>query len=259
MKLFLNTVLKGLTTAFFVILLGGFLYINVAKPEEINLRIVASKVVNQTEPSLSKTETPTQEVTNIEDTESSETIETEEKKEATDTSINESTKTNTNTKTVTKAPEVKEEKEEASSNTSVEEKKADNTVKGQYAPNMAVVNTFSVLETYHGKITGYGPDCVGCSGKTAYGHDARNGNIYYQDKTFGSIRIVAGDKSLPFGTIVKISGLDNDIIAVVLDRGGAVGFDASKHAYFDLLHENESSALAFGQKTATFEILRKGF
>ena len=115
-----------------------------------------------------------------------------------------------------------------------------------------------VLATYHGNITGYGPDCKGCSGITASGYNVKN-NIYYQDKEYGKIRIVAADKSLPFGSIIKITDLKNkdDILAIVLDRGGAIGF--KKKVYFDLLYKSEKDTNAFGKQKATFKLLRKGF
>ena len=117
-----------------------------------------------------------------------------------------------------------------------------------------------VLATYHGPITAYGPDCIGCTtGYTASGYYVRN-NIYYNDKKYGKVRIVAADKSLPFGTIVRIKNLDvfkSDIVAIVLDRGSAIGF--KKKAYFDLLYTSEKETLTFGRRYATFEILRKGY
>ena len=115
-----------------------------------------------------------------------------------------------------------------------------------------------VLATYHGNITGYGQDCKGCSGITASGYNVKN-NIYYNDKDYGKIRIVAADKSLPFGSIIKITNLKNkdDILAIVLDRGGAIGF--KKSVYFDLLYKSEKETNAFGKQKATFKLLRKGY
>ena len=137
------------------------------------------------------------------------------------------------------------------------------SVKGEYAPNLEVVNTISPIETYYGKITAYGPDCYGCTtGMTASGQYVMDGNIYYYDETFGNIRIVAADSSIPFGSIIKITGLNissDPVIAIVLDRGGAIGFASGKHAYFDLLYKSEQDALSFGVQTATFELLRKSY
>lgn len=118
-----------------------------------------------------------------------------------------------------------------------------------------------VLATYKGMITAYGPDCVGCkTGRTASGYNVSNGNIYYNDKKYGKVRIVAADKSLPFGTIVRIKNLsifNEPILAIVLDRGGAIGFN--KKVYFDLLYKSEKETLTFGKREATFEVLRRGY
>ena len=104
-----------------------------------------------------------------------------------------------------------------------------------------------------------GPDCKGCSGVTASGYNVHN-NIYYNDKEYGKIRILAADKSLPFGTIVRIKNLNvfnEPIMAIVLDRGGAIGFN--KKVYFDLLYPSEKATNSFGSRQATFEILRRGY
>ena len=116
-----------------------------------------------------------------------------------------------------------------------------------------------VLASYKGNITAYGPDCVGCIGITASGYKVKN-NIYYNDKEYGKIRIVAADKQLPFGTIIRISDLkifQEPIIAIVLDRGSAIGFN--KNVYFDLLYKSEKETRSFGKQKATFEVLRKGY
>ncbi len=119
------------------------------------------------------------------------------------------------------------------------------------------------LETLFGNLSGYGPDCYGCSTMlTASGRYVGNGNIYYEDSTYGKIRIVAGDVSYPFGTIIKISNVDyfNDIsfYAIVLDRGGAIG--KNKPYLFDLLFINENEAYNLGVETnIKFEIVRLGY
>ena len=115
----------------------------------------------------------------------------------------------------------------------------------------------SGLEVQTGAISSYGPDCVGCSGTLASGFYAGNGNIYYQDSTYGSVRIVAGDRSYPFGTIVQVSGTPlGDFNAIVLDRGGGIGF--GKRFLFDLLFPSEAEG--FGSYwNITFTILRYGY
>ena len=85
-------------------------------------------------------------------------------------------------------------------------------------------------------------------------------NIY--DKTYGNVYIVAGDSSLPFGSIVRIKNLKyfdgKDIYAMVLDRGGGVGFN--KNVTFDLLFPDSVSESNFGiERNILFEILRYGY
>lgn len=106
-----------------------------------------------------------------------------------------------------------------------------------------------------GKMSGYGPDCVGCSGYLVNGHYVGNGNIYYDDSEYGQVRIVAGDKKYKFGTIVRIN---DSMLAIVLDRGGSIGI--GKKFMFDLLYASEAEANSNGISYNTkFEILRNGF
>ncbi len=126
-------------------------------------------------------------------------------------------------------------------------------------PVVESVVTDPVLETFIGNLSWYGPDCYGCSGITASGHNVFTSGIYYEDATYGTVRIVAGDRSLPFGTVVRITNanLSSDpVLAVVLDRGGAIGLD--KNYMFDLLFDSESSYNSVHGST-TFEILRYGY
>ena len=126
--------------------------------------------------------------------------------------------------------------------------------------NIAGAKYSDVLETQVGKLTAYGPDCAGCGGKVGWGQDVRNGNIYYNDATYGTIRIVAGDKKYPYGTIVRIKNHRKEeiITAIILDRGGAVGI--GKATMFDLLFTSNAEASNYGtSNNCTFEILRYGF
>lgn len=130
------------------------------------------------------------------------------------------------------------------------------------------VKVFSVQEInlnqtkkieFTGTLTGYGADCVGCSGILGCQphQDVRNGNIYYNDSTYGKIRILAADSSIPCGSIVKISNykFSDDFYGIVLDRGSAiVGLT------MDLLHESESDTIKIGrQYNINFKIERWGF
>lgn len=103
------------------------------------------------------------------------------------------------------------------------------------------------------KITHYGYDCKGCSGTTASGFNVRN-TIYYNDPTYGKLRIVAMSSSIPLYSVIKIKNykLGGDIYAIVLDRGVGSGV-------IDLLVESEKKASQLGiQKGVGIEILRTG-
>ena len=131
---------------------------------------------------------------------------------------------------------------------------------------------FTVLNTYYGTITAYGPDCVGCSGITASGYrvaEKVNGVITsttttYNDETFGELRVLASANSIPFGTVIRISGdrIDGYILGIVLDRGGAMNNAwGDGEMLIDLLFatEHSSEVYEFGrQKNVKFEVLRYG-
>lgn len=124
-------------------------------------------------------------------------------------------------------------------------------------------NNQNVLETLVGSLTGYGPDCTGCTSmQTASGRYIGEGNIYFDDPTYGRIRILAGDSSYPFGTIVKVSNVDfyNDepFYGIVLDRGGNIG--KGKKFLFDLLFASEKDAANMGSEVnIKYEIIRLGY
>ena len=119
-------------------------------------------------------------------------------------------------------------------------------------------NNYNVLAVYDGTVTAYGPDCVGCSGKLGCPphQDVRNGNIYYEDKDYGKIRILASDPLIPCGSVIKVSNYYNqEFYGIVLDRGSAI-----KGLTMDLLYESEMTTKNIGrQYNITFEIERWGF
>lgn len=91
--------------------------------------------------------------------------------------------------------------------------------------------TSNKVGTY--KLTHYGWDCKCCSGNTASGYNVRN-TIYYNDPTYGKLRIVAM-KDLKLYSVIRIKKYDTEIYAIVLDRGVGSGV-------IDLLVENEKKA-----------------
>ena len=115
-----------------------------------------------------------------------------------------------------------------------------------------------VLETFTGKMSAYGPDCKGCSGKVGGGQVVTNGNIYYNDSNYGSVRIIAADKKYPYGSIIRIKSNRGEFLAIVMDRGGDIGF--GRKFVVDLLCDSEASANSYGTTyNTTFEVLRYGY
>ena len=116
-------------------------------------------------------------------------------------------------------------------------------------PSIAVGSTFT------GTMSGYGADI---GNYTASGHYIGD-SIYYPDSTYGNIRILAGDRSIPFGTVIRVSNSNaGSFIGIVLDTGRNIGFDRLYD--FDLLFETSKEAINYGvSKDVTFEILRVGY
>lgn len=121
-----------------------------------------------------------------------------------------------------------------------------------YGPDMPI--------SFTGQMTAYNPICVGCTGKVYCPprQDVTNGNIYFDDTSYGKIRILAADYAIPCGTIVKITNVtfSNDpIIGIVLDRGGAI-----KGNIMDfLVTETDDMDIVGRQRGVKYEILRWGW
>ena len=115
---------------------------------------------------------------------------------------------------------------------------------------VTVNNTTKKTSGY--RLTHYGWDCCK-SGRTATGYDIRK-TVYYNDATYGKVRIVAMCSKMPLYSIIKIKDykLGGDTLAIVLDRG--VGCST-----IDLAVKNEKTASNYGiQNNVKIEILRKG-
>ncbi len=110
------------------------------------------------------------------------------------------------------------------------------------------------LDTYNGVLTGYAANCPLCGGTLGCtGQNVLDGTTTYQDKDYGNVKIVASSKSLPCGSIVNFSLNNENITAIVLDRG-VTG------TALDLLVESESYALSnVGRKNISYQILRFGY
>ena len=121
------------------------------------------------------------------------------------------------------------------------------------------VGLYNPIYTFAGDLTGYAGDCALCSGYLACPPrtNVLEKGIYYNDKSYGTIRIVASSKKYPCGTIVRFNAkrVSNEpIIAIILDRG--VGGND-----IDLLTDNEDYAIKnVGRvRDLNFEVLREGW
>ena len=124
---------------------------------------------------------------------------------------------------------------------------------------------------YNGTLTGYGPDCVGCS-KQGYvacrtsdkkNWSLINDGILYHDVDYGDINIVAADTTLfPCGTIIEINNSKyNHILAVVLDTGFSMrkAWRINKKVHLDLAFESEKGTNAVTNKNTNYHVKRWGW
>lgn len=142
----------------------------------------------------------------------------------------------------------------------IEEKKEEPSTK-PVIENVNIIDTSSypVISQETINLSHYGHDCYGCtSGYTASGYYVGDGRIYYNDNTFGSVRVVAADRKYPLGTILRIGYHGSKITAIVLDRGGAIN-DSSRFQ-IDLLTSSNSEAYQLGiVEQTSLEVLRLGY
>lgn len=115
---------------------------------------------------------------------------------------------------------------------------------------------YNPIYTFIGNLNGYAKDCENCSGYLACStktNKIKNG-IYYDDDTYGKVRIVAGSKKYSCGTIIRFNN-DNSssesIVAIVLDRG--VSGNIIEMLTDNTNNENKKS------KKVEFEVLREGW
>lgn len=123
---------------------------------------------------------------------------------------------------------------------------------------------------YNGVLTVYGPDCSTCDGKgitwcktpsNTY-HNLVDDGIYYQDETYGKVRILAADhRAFPCGTIIEVKNSDlGSTMGIVMDTGSGM-----KNAYdsgwllIDLAFETEKDINIATNKNTTFSVKRWGW
>lgn len=129
------------------------------------------------------------------------------------------------------------------------------------------------IASYTGRVTGYGPDCQGCKGtgnlacKTRENttHSLVSNGIYYNDVTFGNIRILAAKDSakFPCGTVIKITKADGvSYMAIVLDRMASSLSNGQE--LLDLAYSSQTDKSVFAVDGLTgynmkFEVKRLGW
>ena len=125
---------------------------------------------------------------------------------------------------------------------------------------------------YHGRLTGYGPDCPGCSSvgnvscltREKTNHSLIYDGLYYDDSVYGNVRILAADNSaFPCGTIIKVdNGILKEFYGIVLDTGSTMR-NAWRQGvvWMDLAFSSQAEALV-GNATSgntTFSVQRWGW
>lgn len=151
------------------------------------------------------------------------------------------------------------EKEEDSNSTEKENVIIETPPKKEEVVNIVDTSSYAVLSYETVNISHYGHDCYGCTtGYTASGYYVGDGRIYYQDPTYGSVRVVAADRKYPIGTILRLGYNGSKVTAIVLDRGGAIG--DGKRFQIDLLASSNSEAYKLGiVNNTSLEVLRYGY
>lgn len=129
-------------------------------------------------------------------------------------------------------------------------------------------------ESYVGKMSGYGPDCPGCSKTGNVSCHTKNGGkhsliydgIYYQDEEYGNVRILAAAKTVfPCGTIIEINnGINPPFLGVVLDSGSSMqkAWNSSRTVWIDLAYATQNDArntTTPGGNGIQFTVKRYGF
>ena len=125
---------------------------------------------------------------------------------------------------------------------------------------------------FTGKLTGYGPDCPGCSKvgnvscltKEKTRHSLISVGLYYNDSVYGNVRILAADNgTFPCGTIVKVNnGILNEFYGVVLDTGITMRKAIKEGVvWMDLAFKTEAEAKVGGATSSNtkFSVQRWGW
>lgn len=127
----------------------------------------------------------------------------------------------------------------------------------QEVKNKVIEKGTGAYGIYKGRLSGYGPDCTGCTGsgnlacktKAKTVHSLVKDGIYYNDDEYGKVRIVAAAlKGFPCGTIIEITKPGKDpFMAVVMDTGASMS--NAWHdgiIWMDLAYSTQKDKTVFG-------------
>ena len=110
----------------------------------------------------------------------------------------------------------------------------------------------------------YGTDCcssnVQLQGRTASGYNIKTNGIYYNDPTYGKVRILASDTKFKLYSIIKVTDeIEGTYYAIILDRGDK-NIGINRLYLFDLVVESQEKArVEYGvHKNVIFEVIRVG-
>ncbi len=119
------------------------------------------------------------------------------------------------------------------------------------------VQASDVLRSYTGKMSFYNANCRGCSGVTSTGTDISDGRLYYYDSNYGNLRIIAAGPEIKKWSIVRLknTSFGNNTLAIVLDRGGAIG--EGRTFLIDML-TNKQEGKDGVERNVVVEVLRDG-
>ena len=124
---------------------------------------------------------------------------------------------------------------------------------------------------YTGNTTGYGGDCVGCSGnvscRTREGEkfNLTENGAYYNDNQFGNVRILAADQSVfKCGTVIEVdTGRTEPFLGIVMDTGNDVksNWNQYKLVHIDIAYQTEQDPDVYlaTSKDAKFNVQRWGW
>ncbi len=124
---------------------------------------------------------------------------------------------------------------------------------------------------FSGKLTGYGPDCPGCSTvgnvscrtREGVNHSLINDGITYNDLEYGDVRILAAaTNAFPCGTIISVdNGILEKFNAIVLDTGYDMrnAWNNNGFVWFDLAFPSQASVTNVSNSTANFSVQRWGW